>query len=196
MPRVSAEHKAEVRRRLLDAARRVVLRDGAAQVTTRAIVDEADLSAGALYTYFASKEELLRELAAETFEANVLPREPGETPGEHVARLIVAALSEPHPDPVVALLRSRSTPDRAVQDAMAELNAWIVERFAPLVEAAQQEGTLAPGHDPEAMVELIDLIFDGMNLRAANGTIATSFGRVAEVALAVVGARVAERVHR
>ena len=83
MPRVSEEHKAEVRRRLLDAARRVVLRDGAAQVTTRAIVEEADLSAGALYTYFASKEELLRELAAETFEANVLPREPGETAGEH-----------------------------------------------------------------------------------------------------------------
>ena len=196
MPRVSAEHKAEVRQRLLDAARHVVVRDGAEAATTRSILDEAGLSAGALYSYFSSKEELLRQLATQIVEDNATSHEAeaGDEAVDLARRFVVDALTTPQADPVVAFLRSRTTPDPDVQRAIAALNHWIVDRFTPVVEAAQREGALDDGIDAAAVVELLDMLFDAMNLRAAHGTFATSFERVGDIAMQLLASTVAEPV--
>lgn len=56
---------AEIRRELLvDAAIRVMIRDGVAAATTRAIVAEADMPLGAFHYCFRSKQELVEEVIA------------------------------------------------------------------------------------------------------------------------------------
>lgn len=54
-----------VRSAILTAARQVAARDGAAELSLRAVAAEAGFAPAALYGYFANKRELLIALAAE-----------------------------------------------------------------------------------------------------------------------------------
>ena len=64
------EKKAATRKKLLDAAAVLVARDGAMATTLDAIAEKAGLTKGAVYSNFASKEDLLFALA----EAAELPQ--------------------------------------------------------------------------------------------------------------------------
>src|ERR1700741_5358144 len=50
------------RRQLLDAAERVLLRDGPAALTSRAVTDEAGVAKGVLHRHFTDFEAFLAEL--------------------------------------------------------------------------------------------------------------------------------------
>ena len=58
MPRVSAAHEQEVRDRIVLAALRVFAERGYHRATMQDVVRESGLSVGAIYTYFAGKDEL------------------------------------------------------------------------------------------------------------------------------------------
>jgi AcrR family transcriptional regulator len=60
MPRVSAAHEQEVRDRIVASAIRVFTERGSG-ATIQDVVRDSGLSVGAIYTYFASKEELFLE---------------------------------------------------------------------------------------------------------------------------------------
>ena len=60
MPRISAAHEQEVRDRIVTAAMRVFSDKGFHSATIADVCRESGLSVGAIYTYFASKEELFR----------------------------------------------------------------------------------------------------------------------------------------
>jgi len=70
MARLSADER---RRLLVEAAIRVMTRDGVAQATTRAIVAEADMSLGAFHYCFRSKEELLENVIVAITDRTALP---------------------------------------------------------------------------------------------------------------------------
>src|SRR5258707_11470686 len=55
------EHKAEIRTRILDSARRLFNRNGLAAVSIDEIMAGAGLTRGGFYSYFDSKEELYAE---------------------------------------------------------------------------------------------------------------------------------------
>jgi len=57
-----AQNHAFKRRAVLDAARRVVARDGANGLTIRAVAAEAGYTPGAVYSYFDTRDELALEL--------------------------------------------------------------------------------------------------------------------------------------
>jgi AcrR family transcriptional regulator len=65
MPRVSQEHLAARRRQILDAARRCFVRNGFHASSMQDILAEANLSAGAVYRYFPSKEDIVAAIATE-----------------------------------------------------------------------------------------------------------------------------------
>jgi AcrR family transcriptional regulator len=65
MPKVTAAHQQARRQQLLDAARRCFARRGFAETSVRDIYEEAGLSAGSVYVYFQSKEEIVEALAGE-----------------------------------------------------------------------------------------------------------------------------------
>ena len=61
MPRVTAAHEQAVRTRIVTAASRVFGQKGYHSSTIADVCQESGLSVGAIYTYFASKDDLFRE---------------------------------------------------------------------------------------------------------------------------------------
>lgn len=68
MPKVTSEHVEDRRRQIIDAAYRCFARKGFHQTTMRHICAEAGLSAGAIYTYFKGKEEIIEASFAFDYE--------------------------------------------------------------------------------------------------------------------------------
>lgn len=88
------------RRRLLEAAERLVLREGSGRLTLDAVAREAGVSKGGLLYHFPSKESLVSEmvehLAVERFERELDRRIEGSGPGEgNWVRAYVEATFEP-----------------------------------------------------------------------------------------------------
>jgi len=65
MPKVSDEHRAARRRQVLDAAAACFAREGFHRTSMHDIVRAARLSPGAVYRYFASKDDIIEAIAAE-----------------------------------------------------------------------------------------------------------------------------------
>ena len=65
MPRVSEAHRERRREQILDAARRCFIRKGFHQSSMADVFAEAGLSAGAVYRYFRSKDEIITAIAEE-----------------------------------------------------------------------------------------------------------------------------------
>lgn len=88
MARVSADVRRDL---LVEAAIRVMVRDGVAKATTRSIVAEADMPLGAFHYCFRSKEELLNHVI-EAIAGHTLDRamEALQQPGTLEERLISA----------------------------------------------------------------------------------------------------------
>lgn len=68
MPKVSEAHRENRRRQILDAAIECFAHDGFQRTTMEDIIREAGLSAGAIYDYFASKDQIIETLADQRHE--------------------------------------------------------------------------------------------------------------------------------
>jgi AcrR family transcriptional regulator len=73
VPKVSAAHREQRRQQILGAARRRFARNGFHQTSMQDILDEAGLSAGALYRYFRSKEEIIAAIADDALRQLTAP---------------------------------------------------------------------------------------------------------------------------
>jgi AcrR family transcriptional regulator len=76
-----------VRRSILNAARTLFLAEGYANVSMRKIADQIEYSPGAIYSYFASKEDIFFALAEEGLQflrQHCAPPADGDGPIEHV----------------------------------------------------------------------------------------------------------------
>ncbi|MGR8011875.1 TetR/AcrR family transcriptional regulator [Streptomyces hypolithicus] len=67
MARVSQQHLDARRRQILDGATRCFARNGFHATSMQDVLREAELSAGAVYRYFSSKDELIAAIAGEVF---------------------------------------------------------------------------------------------------------------------------------
>lgn len=191
MPKVSDEHKTAVRERILEATRVVLERNGYQDVTTRQILAEAGLSTGTLYNYFPTKSALYEALAESMLGEDLarLAARAGEQPG-NAAGIVEQFVREElaggrQAAAGVSLFRSAASGDDTL-DAIRTLNGWIVEAFSPLVEAAQADGTLRDDVPSRALVELLDIIWDGLARRIAQGTLQTDNAAIGEVLVAIM----------
>ncbi|WP_219664345.1 TetR/AcrR family transcriptional regulator [Streptomyces bambusae] len=114
----------DLRERLFDAAERVLARDGAAALTSRAITAEAACAKGVLHTHFAGLDEFVAELVLDRFTrsaalAATLPaRAGGDSVAGNLVELSAAVLSL---DPgVVGLAVTRPAAAVRVRAAWAE----------------------------------------------------------------------------
>jgi len=62
------QHKLEIQKRVLDASRKLFVKQGYARTTIKDIMREANIANGSLYHFFKSKDEILMHLAEEVFE--------------------------------------------------------------------------------------------------------------------------------
>jgi len=188
MPKISEEQRAAARQRLIDATVAVAERDGIDGLTTRAIVAEAGVSAGMFYGHFDSKEALLAAVVDhKTDELVTLVNAELElgTPIEGVVRELMRQLVVVHDLQVLAAFRSGSGTDDALA-AQRRINRRIVDAFIPLLAATVDAGVVRDDIDPEAVVEFIDLVIDGLNRRRAADGFVSSDERVASVIIAAI----------
>lgn len=186
MPKVSAEHREAVRAKLLRAAARCLTRKGYEATTTRDIAAEANVSAGTLYNYFPSKEALIEALAEEHLGADLLRVGVTDLDPDHLL-VILRDFVFGRPGGgtrVLAQLRGRVSPE--ANPPVGRFNSYVVDAFLPAVKEAQAEGKVRADLDTEALIELIDIVWDGMTRRAAGRTFRTSYERVGAVAMALV----------
>jgi TetR/AcrR family transcriptional regulator, transcriptional repressor of aconitase len=176
MPKVSPEHLDARRQQILDAAVACFARDGFHRTTMRDIVRRSGLSAGALYTYFTSKEEMIEAIAEgrHARERNLILRageaaafavtfrrlvqsysqallDPDERQGRRLAlQLWTEALYNPR---ILRTVRAGIDPPRRM--------------LAEIVGAACARGELPKSLDPEAIARVMIALFQGFALQLA-----------------------------
>ena len=186
MPKISEEQRAAARQRLIDATVAVAERDGVEGLTTRAIVAEAGVSAGMFYGHFDSKETLLAAVVDhKTDELTTLVNAELAlgTPIEGVVRELMRQLVSVLDLKVLASFRSGAGTDEALA-AQRRINQRIVDAFVPLLTASVDAGVVRDDVDPEAVVEFIDLVIDGLNRRRALDGFVSSDERLTAVIIA------------
>ena len=146
MARYGEHHKPDTRRRILGVAGRRLKRDGIDASGIAALMHDADLTNGAFYAHFASKEDLVTATITEQIggqRASIAALPPGRAGLEQVVR---SYLSREHRDdpgsgcPSAALLdeigRCPDAVRRAYTDGMVGLIDDLAARLAPTDRSA------------------------------------------------------------
>jgi AcrR family transcriptional regulator len=191
LPKVSEAHRHNRRRQILDAAIDCFARHGFQRTNMEDIIGESKLSAGAIYLYFQSKDEIIETLADERHDREkefiqqgltqkdwvdnlgILVRnfyESIERPAERKERrlgiyLWAEALCNPK---VLRLMR------RGINQPLEFLSQAIAE--------AQAQGRLRKDIEPEAAARILIAMFHGLILQQAwdNRTDVEAFATAAQ----------------
>ncbi len=181
MPKVTEEHVEARRRQILSAALRCFAQQGFHRTTMQDIFREADLSPGAVYSYFAGKDELVRSIvgAMMSFLAESAPlfneplpegrpRRPGEALAELIDRYRAFELG-------TVVERARIFPHLVgEQQRDPQLNAAVRSGigqarggFESLARAAQDRGELGPGVEPREVATLAISLLQGLLIQVS-----------------------------
>lgn len=188
MPKISDAQRAAARQRLIDATIAVAERDGVDGLTTRAIVAEAGVSAGMFYGHFTSKEDLLAAVVDHKVDelSTVLAAELDlGTSIEGLARGLLHELVVVRDLRALATFRSASTTEDS-RETQRRINRRLVDAFAPVLRQTIEAGVVRPDVDAEAVVEVIDLVIDGLNRRRDLDGFVSSDERVSAAAIAML----------
>ncbi|MEV6400473.1 TetR/AcrR family transcriptional regulator [Streptomyces sp. NPDC051907] len=155
MARVSQEHLDARRRQILDGAARCFARNGFHATSMQDILREAGLSAGAVYRYFRSKEELIGAIAGEAFAAirgafdDAARTTPPPTPDVLLGRVLRTMLEEQVPGGdrqefarLIVQVWTESLRDDALAAMMREGYAGMRQAWAKLVDAYRDNGLM------------------------------------------------------
>lgn len=197
MPKISDERRAEVRNRLIDAAVHVLLTEGPAAATSRRILDRAGLSAGALYHYFSSLDELYAAVAERLSEADDPYFEKVAAAGDDRAEVlaevhgaVMADMFGPGDNTILGSLRVAAKSNQVVRTALARFDELTVERFGALNRTSQEVGLFRDDVDAEALVEVISTFLEGFATKEGTTGFVTGRAHVLRLFLEMLGDRV------
>lgn len=172
MPKLKPNTQLARRENILDAAERRFARAGFHRTTMQDICHEAEVSLGAVYVYFASKEELI---------AGITERDRSKLAGElaQVAQApdLIAALTklgehytieEPrYKQQLVIEIGCQSMREGSVGEIFRSCDAFVLEQFEMLFRRAEAEGKIAPELDHKTLAHAVAVIGDGLFWRRA-----------------------------
>ncbi|MGW7684942.1 TetR/AcrR family transcriptional regulator [Kribbella sp. NPDC054772] len=169
MPKVTEEHRLARRAQIVAAGRACVIREGFHKTTMADVIRESGLSAGAVYGYFSSKEEIVGAIAEDAlgtihqlFDKILASEEPltplaaleatiehvveiAESPGGDVTRVAVQAWAE--------ALRNDS-----IREVARGKYCQLRDHFVVIARRAQADGTV----DPDVPAEYVAQVMFGM----------------------------------
>lgn len=171
MPKVSDSHQEARRRQILDAAARCFARRGFAVTTVREIYEEAGLSAGSVYVYFRSKDEIVEELVRELLgqmagRAGLLDL--AEDPATGVAMAIrgfAAAAAEASTEQLSLRLQAWAASTTTAQFARVFGEAF-ESVHAPFARALARAGAA----DPDTLARVLMASLQGLVLQVVHRT--------------------------
>lgn len=156
MPRVSDEHLAARRQQILDAARICFSRDGFHATSMQDVIAEANLSVGAVYRYFKSKQDLVSSIAEQVLDgadevfAEIGAHEPPLPLADAMDRALDFVDAETGPDGAMRIalqVWSESLRDPVLAAFVAEKYGRFRGYFTAIARRAQQAGDLPPDAD-------------------------------------------------
>lgn len=172
MPKLKPSTQAQRREQILDAAERCFARAGFHRTTMQDICKEAGVSPGALYLYFASKEELIAGIAER--DRNQLAEQLRQLSScsdllEALRRLASHySIDEPRHKRVLCMeIAAEATRNPAVGEIFQSVDRYVIENFTRIFSAAQEAGKIAPSLPPGLLAQIIVLIGDGLFWRRA-----------------------------
>jgi len=176
MPKVTEAHSAARRQQIIDAAYRCFARKGFHQTTMRDIYAEANLSPGAVYHYFDSKDAIIQasfefdyERSRGLFDAAIASHDPVQALRELIAFFFHGL------DEAAALGAGRVNVqgwgEALVNPPLLAARRSVVEAYvaalAQIVSKAQAAGQIAPALDPRAAGRVLLSLYYGLELQKA-----------------------------
>ncbi|MFQ6231105.1 TetR/AcrR family transcriptional regulator [Nocardia sp. NPDC002869] len=174
MPRVSDEHLERRRQQILDAARVCFVRKGFHQTSMQDVFTESGLSAGAVYRYFRSKDELVIALASTTAGdiraqmAAVIHGDPLPTPAQLVARMTEWIEVQSGPEGRIRLAPqawSLALVDDEAAEPVRRTLRGIREMWREYAERMRAAGWLPPDADLQAVAAALFGLLPGFILQ-------------------------------
>ena len=164
-----ARQRAASRTSILEAARVVAARDGARNLSLRAVAAEAGFAPAALYGYFAGKDELLLALAADDLSALARAmREAGAGEGK-LGPAAAAALDLLRHNETFAAAQGALPSQSGASDAERLFNGRLIAALKVLSDATGQK---ADSRDNQCDVVLVAAALAGVALLARSGRLA------------------------
>ena len=167
MPKLSEKAQSARRANILDAAERCFARAGFQGASMHAICREAGVSAGALYVYFRSKEELIEGLALR--DRAQVREEVARAAGsddlvEGLARVLQTSAIDKPLDKVRLLIEmgAQASRSEAVSATLRACDADIRSALADTLEQARARGQIAPAMPTGDLVVLLMMVVDGL----------------------------------
>jgi AcrR family transcriptional regulator len=161
-----ARQRAASRASILDAARIVAAREGARNLSLRAVAAEAGFAPAALYGYFAGKDELLLALAAEDLSTLARAmRDAGAGEGQ-LKSAAAAALDLLRHNETFAAAQGALPSSSGASDAERLFNGRLIAVLKLLSDATGQK---ADSRDNQCDVVLVAAALAGLALLARSG---------------------------
>ncbi|MEE9217188.1 MAG: TetR/AcrR family transcriptional regulator [Anaerolineales bacterium] len=163
-PKVSEEHMEERRQQILNAAVRSFSRGGLHQATIEDIRLEAELSRGAVYHYFKTKEDIIdaiRERSAGQAESIYRETTGGDDGATSLLKLVNATLSlmtspeSAEANRLALFLWAESLVNQRIMDGQLPAFKPYLGALAKSFAEAQDEGRTGPRVDPHALARVI-----------------------------------------
>jgi AcrR family transcriptional regulator len=176
MPKVTLEHRTARRDQIVSAARRCVIEQGFHKTTMADVIRESGLSAGAVYGYFKSKDEIVSAIADqalstidELFEGILATDQPltpvaalqatlehvvriADQPGGDVTRVALQAWAEAmHNESIAGIAKGKYS--------------LLRRHFVAVAKRAQADGTVDPDTDPEYIAQVLFGLIPGFVLQ-------------------------------
>jgi len=114
----------DTRTRILDAAARILVRDGSDGFPIAAVAKEAGVSKGGLFYHFESKDQLIAGLIQHYVSGfDQLIAQAGDEPGA-ATRAYLRSAAQPAPRPVLALLAAAISNPAALESLNQRYTTW------------------------------------------------------------------------
>ena len=176
MPKVSDEHRLARRQQIVAAARTCVAEQGFHKTTMADVIRESGLSAGAVYGYFKSKDEIVAAIADDALSSvdrlfeGILAREEPLTPlaaleatVEHVA--FVAGQAGGDVTKVGIQAWAEALHNEVIMAIAGEKYRMLRGHFVEVARRAQADGTVDPDTDPEYIGQVLFGLIPGFILQ-------------------------------
>ena len=195
MPRISVQRQEATRRSILVAARDVFVAKGFHEATTHDVARAAGLSVGSINTYFASKDDLIREcvLAANQAEPDAVLQDI-RSDGSVDAKLTRAiagwyryTIEAPGVPVFLAEAWAAASRKPLIRDLVARRRERIVTVATVVIREGVANGELAPDLDVDAMAQALGALLDGVVLESVWSGVPPSLADIERRALLLLG---------
>lgn len=167
MAKLDEKTQAARRERVLNAAEQCFARQGFHRTSMQDICREAGISAGALYVYFESKEALIsgiceREMHELTARLNSVRAAADFMQGLVALGEAYTVHQPPEKLRLQVEINAEALRNPAVAKIVHTMDAFVLQSFERLLEAARDAGQIKPTAEIPAIASILNIIGDGM----------------------------------